>query len=306
MARFFYILLFVVVFFACEGAQQKDRPVVRISLHSSDTLKRHTLPSDFNEPISLAISAMTSPKETYIYYEKLVEYISQQLGRPIQFKQRKSYKEVNELLKKAVVDIAFICSGAYVYALPEGYMEIIAVPVINNKAYYQAYIIVHKDSPYRQLIDLKNRRFALTDPLSNTGYYYPLRRVKELGFTLHRFFSKTIFTYAHDYSIQAVARKLVDGASVDGLIFDYLAKNNPILVENLRVIEKSEPFGMPPIVVPRGLNPKLKEQLQTVFLNLHRDSKGQQILSQLNIDRFIRGDTVNYSGILRNKRMAVP
>ncbi len=306
MARFFYILLLVIVFLACEGTQQNDRPIVQISLHSSDTLRSHILPADSNEPISLAISAMTSPKETYIYYEKLVEYISQKLGRPIQFKQRKSYEEVNELLKKAVVDIAFICSGAYVSALPENYMEIIAVPVINNKAYYQAYIIVHKDSPYQQFIDLKHKRFALTDPLSNTGYYYPLRRVKELGFTLDHFFSKTIFTYAHDYSIQAVARKLVDGASVDGLIFDYLAKNNPNLVENLRVIEKSEPFGMPPIVVPRGLNPKLKEQLQTVFLNLHLDPKGQQILSQLNIDRFIRGDTVNYSGVLRNKRMAVP
>jgi len=93
---------------------------------------------------------------------------------------------------------------------------------------------------------------------------------------------------------------------VDGLIFDYLAKNNPKLVENLRVIEKSEPFGMPPIVVPKGLNPKLKKQLQTVFLNLHHDPRGQQILSQLNIDRFIRGDTVNYLGVLRNKRMAVP
>jgi len=65
---------------------------------------------------------------------------------------------VNELLKKAVVDIAFICSGAYVSALPENYMEIIAVPVINNKAYYQAYIIVHKDSPYQQFIDLKYKR----------------------------------------------------------------------------------------------------------------------------------------------------
>ena len=305
MARFFYILLFVAVLLGCEGTQHKDQPIVRISLNSSDSLNQLVSPSRSNEPISLAIAAMTSPKETYIYYEKLVDYISQKLGRPIQFKQRKSYKEVNELLKKTVVDIAFICSGAYVSALPEGYMEIIAVPQINNKTYYQAYVIVHKDSPYQQFIDLKNKRFALTDPLSNTGYYYPLRRVKELGFTLDRFFSKTIYTYAHDYSIQAVARKLVDGASVDGLIFDYLAKHNPALVQNIRIIEKSEPFGMPPVVVPRRLDPQLKAKLKSILLSLHQDAKGKQILDQLNIDRFVPGDSVNYLGVLRNQRLAL-
>jgi len=75
MARFFYILLFAVVFLACEGTPQKDRPIVQISLNSSDTLSRHVVPSYPQKPINLAISAMTSPKETYIYYEKLVEYI---------------------------------------------------------------------------------------------------------------------------------------------------------------------------------------------------------------------------------------
>jgi phosphonate transport system substrate-binding protein len=256
-------------------------------------------------PINLAISAMISPRETYIYYEKLVEFISQKLNRKIQFKQRRTYEEVNQLLKTGEVDIAFICSGAYVSAKPEGYMEILAVPVVNGEPYYRAYIIVHKKSSFESLKDLKGKRFAYTDPLSNTGYFYVLRRIKEMGYTADSFFRKTFFTFAHDYSIQSVARKIVDGASIDGLIYQYLEKKNPKMIQEVRIIEKSEPFGIPPVVVPRLLNPKIKKKLQLILIHLHEDPKGKTILNQLNIDRFILPDNVDYKSVYKNMRMAL-
>lgn len=44
-------------------------------------------------------------------------------------------------------------------------MEILVVPVVNGKPYYQAYVIVNKDGNINDLNDLKNKPFAFTDPL---------------------------------------------------------------------------------------------------------------------------------------------
>ena len=41
---------------------------------------------------------MTSPQETFAYYNDLIKYISDKVGYPIFIKQKKTYEEVNEML----------------------------------------------------------------------------------------------------------------------------------------------------------------------------------------------------------------
>ena len=54
---------------------------------------------------------MISPKETFIYYRQILDYIASGLGRNVELVQRKTYSEVNELIGKGEIDVAFICSG---------------------------------------------------------------------------------------------------------------------------------------------------------------------------------------------------
>jgi phosphonate transport system substrate-binding protein len=100
------------------------------------------------------------------------------------------------------------------------------------------------------------------------------------------FFSKNIYTYSHDNSILAVAKALVDGAAVDGLIWEYYQRKNPIFTSKTRIIRKSEPYGIPPIVASRFLAPDLKNRIRQVLFSMHRDPRGQNILNELMIDRF--------------------
>ena len=52
-------------------------------------------------------------------------------------------------------------------------------------------------------------------------------------------------------------------------------------------MEKSPPYAIPPLVVPRDLAPELKEKLRQAVLNAHTDPRGQAILRQMKIDRFV-------------------
>jgi phosphonate transport system substrate-binding protein len=85
----------------------------------------------------------------------------------------------------------------------------------------------------------------------------------------------------------AVAKGLVDGAAIDGLIWEYYDSKNPSLTSRTRIIRKSVPYGIPPIVAHRDADPELKDRIRHFLFSMHQDPEGQRILGELMIDRFI-------------------
>ncbi|OGB89601.1 MAG: hypothetical protein A3H39_15555 [candidate division NC10 bacterium RIFCSPLOWO2_02_FULL_66_22] len=248
-------------------------------------------------PLRIAIAAMISPEETINVYQELMDYIAARLGRPVEMKQRRTYQEVNDMLGTGKLDAAILCSGPYVYAKRQYGIELLAVPVINGSPTYRSYIIVPQSSTAASFEELHRRRFAFTDPLSTSGYLYPVYVLMSQGRQPATFFAKTLFTYSHDNSIEAVAEGVVDGAAVDSLIYDYLQGTNPSLVARTRVIHRSPPFGAQPVVVPKNLDQAIKRALRDLFLGLDQDLGGREILKNLGVDRFIQGDDSLYSSI---------
>jgi phosphonate transport system substrate-binding protein len=240
-----------------------------------------------NPPLRVAVAAMVSPKETLEIYRQLLTYLGDKTGKSLELVQRKTYGEVNELLGKGLIDLAFVCSGPYVTGKERYGFVLLAVPEVSGHPTYSAYLIVNKESGFQRLEDLKGRTFAFTDPESNTGRLVPLAWLAALNTTPEAFFGRIIYTYSHDNSIMAVARGLVDGAAVDGLIWDYYAKKNPAFTSKTRVIKKSEPFCIPPLVASRQFPAADRERIQKLLFGMHQDPEGKKILTELMIDRFI-------------------
>ena len=294
-SSFLVFLIFFSLNISCTNKQKSD--VLKVSLiNSNDSLQYNNIKN--NKPtLRVIVSSMISPKETRTYYQDLFTYMSKNLNYNIEFLQRKTYKEVNDLLIDNKVDLAIICSGAYIDKSVKNKIEILVVPVVDGKAFYQSFIIVNKDSNINNFSELKNKKFAFTDPLSNSGTIYAKWLVEKMGYNVENYFSNTIYTYAHDISMQLVAKGIVDGASVDSLIFNYIKKHDPDKVKNLKIIKKSELFGIPPMVVPSNLDAELKNKLQNLFLNLDKDSLGKSILNKISVDKFIKGKDSDYNKI---------
>lgn len=237
--------------------------------------------------LRVAVAAMVSPKQGFSYYRELLDYLGQKLNRPVTLIQRKTYSEVNELLGKGLIDIAFICSGPYAAGRETYGFELLAAPQVNGSHFYQSYLIVNNLSSYNNLEDLKGKTFAFTDPESNTGRLVPLHWLALMGERPETFFEKSISTYSHDNSIMAVARGLVDAAAVDGLIWEYVRRTNPGLTSLTRVIRRSEWYGVPPVVASSSLSGHMKGQIREIFLTAHEDPIGRKILDGLNIERFV-------------------
>lgn len=250
------------------------------------------------QPVKIGVAAMISPKETLRFYREIIEYVGKKLQIPVEMVQKENYDEMDHLLKKGEVKIAFICSGPYVRDKEEFGVKLLVAPQSYGKTFYNAYIIVHDDSNIKSLDNLKGKSFAFTDPKSNTGKLVPTYMIaKKFNLKPEQFFSKIIYTKTHDKSIEAVAKKIIDGASVDSLIYDYAVKKNPIYVKHTRIIEKSPSYGIPPVVVTKDFDAGLAAKIKDTFLNMHNDPEGKRILDGIMVDKFIIPKDSDYNSV---------
>lgn len=284
-------------------SSDQDTPIdQRFPLQATAPTRPSATKQDLRPVLRVAVAAMISPKPTRQYYEALLRSIGDRLGRRVEFLQRRTYAEVNELLETKQIDLAFVCSGPYVEGHKKFGMEILAVPVVNGETVYYSYFIVHRDSLIRSLDDLRGKTFAFTDPDSNTGCLVPKYVLRQRGETPESFFKSTFFTHSHDNSIRAVAEGLADAAAVDQLIWDFLAAEGSPDTRRTRILAKSPPYGMPPVVVHPDLDASWKSRLRAVFLDLHRAADSRALLARLHIERFERGDDDAYESVRQMQR----
>jgi phosphonate transport system substrate-binding protein len=283
------------------GCSREGTPVQKVSFQTRQTLtaaSRHQRA----DTIRIAVGGMITPAEGFGYYRQYLDYLGEQVGLKAEFVDRTDYAEINKLVKSGNVDLAFVCSGPYVDGHRDFGMELLVAPQAYGKVVYYSYIIVPRDSPARGLKDLRGKRFAFTDRLSNSGALVPTYMLAKMGETPASFFQKLIYTSTHDKAIRSVAEKLVDGAAVDSLIYEYMNKTHPEITARIRVVQQSLPYGIPPVVVRAGLDPKFKERMRHVFLTAHTSEKGAAILKGMRIDRFVPIADSAYDPVREMKR----
>lgn len=290
---------FVAVLPAALCACRAPEPV-RVSLAESMTAPEASSHGTAR-PIALrlAVAAILSPPANLDAYDPMRRYLAAHLGGDVELVQRPTYAEVNELVRTGEIDVAFVCTGAFVEGRRRFGMELLVVPTIRGQDSYFSLVIVPTTSRARSFEDLRAQSFAFTDPLSNSGYLAPSWVLHEMGETPERFFSAISFTQSHDNSIRAVADGVFDGAAVDSLVYDFALERDRSLAARTRVVHRSGPFGMPPIVARPDLEATLKARLRSSFLGMHQDPAAAHALRALRIDRFVVGSDADYVTIRR-------
>lgn len=283
MMKIFFLLTLMLLVSACSPAAQTE-PVAYIDLDNLQTLPT---PQQSGVSLRVAVAAVISPQGTVESYSALIDYLSEKTGRPVELVQRRTYMEINNLIERGEVDVAFVCTSAYIVGKEDFDMELLVAPQVNGQTVYHSLLIVPADSTAKDIADLKGKVFAFTDPISLSGRAYPTSVVQQLGSTPEEFFSRTFFTYSHDEAIYAVANHLADGANVDSLVYEFAVARDPSLAEKTKVIHKSQAFGIPPVVVNPNIRPQVKDALQTLLLEMVNDPDGQFALQSIGVEKFV-------------------
>lgn len=292
MKRWFAVVAVLTLFVgACASADAE--PIAYV-----DLTQRVPVPAEGTgevAPLRVAVAAILSPEGNIESYGALADYLGVRLERPVEIVQRRTYQEINDLLESGDVDMGFVCTSAYVRGHDDFGLALLAAPQIGGETVYYSDLIVAANSAASSMADLRGSEFAFTDPISTTGRIYPTFLVNQLGETPETFFDEVFFTYSHDRAIAAVAEGVADAAGVDSLVLDYALARDPTL--NIKVIDRSPAFKIPPAVVSPGVSPQQAAELQDLLLNIAADPAAAPVLSALGIDGFVMVDDAAYDPV---------
>ena len=226
-------------------------------------------------------------------------YFEERLGRTVGFVQRHSYQEVTDLLLSDQIDAAWVCSPPYLMNV--SHLRLLCVPIWQGEPLYRSYIIVPAtDTRTRNILDLRGRVYALSDPQSNSGCLIPKVELLRAGVTPAEFFLKFFFTYSHRRVVDAVSAGLADGGSVDGYVWETMKKELPGSTDETRVAWKSPRYGFPPLVARSNLQEDRFASLQSAFVGMSADAAGRGLLNKLNLDGFARESPSLFASVRAN------
>ncbi|MBI4954550.1 MAG: PhnD/SsuA/transferrin family substrate-binding protein [Myxococcales bacterium] len=268
----------------CDSTPFPERRVREVAGDSDEARNPGARP-----PLRVSVAAMLSPRETHSAYSELVMALGRALGERIELVQRRSYREVNDLLLDGHLDVALVCTGGYLELerRAPGAVEVLAVPVSGGGTTYESIVIVPATSPATELDELAGRRFAFTDELSLTGRAYLVHVLQARGEDVASYFGGVLYTRSHDRSVRAVANRMVDGAAVDGLVYDQMVRQMPELHAQTRVIHRSPPLGIPPVVASTRLSGSQRARLRAALLALPGDAGAAAAMERIGIERFV-------------------
>ncbi|MBI4968240.1 MAG: PhnD/SsuA/transferrin family substrate-binding protein [Rhodospirillales bacterium] len=236
-------------------------------------------------------------RENLHFYDRWSAYLESRIGHKVAFVQRRSYREIMDMLEADELDFAWICGFPYVQA--SATIGLLVVPLYGGVPLYQSYIITHRDNPAVALSQLEGSVFAYSDPNSNSGFLVPRAQLAALGWAPDRFFRLSFFTYSHAETVQAVSERVADAGAVDSYVWDYLRRFQPEQVERTKIIQRSDLYGFPPIVYRPRTPPTLRETMARELVAMTGTAEGRALLDDLMLDGFSRQTPGLFDGIRR-------
>lgn len=127
--------------------------------------------------------------------------------------------------------------------------------------------VVHRDSPYQQLRDLRRCRFVYGGPCSNSGMNLPRRAIAEIA-DGSAFFNSATETDDQGGNLERVARGEADATCVDSVTYAFVVRHRPQVAALLRVLATTSASPTIPFVTSSATEPATVECLRRALKEL--------------------------------------
>ncbi len=234
-------------------------------------------------------------------YEPLTGYLSKVIGIKVDLKVLPQYGDLIKNFSSGKFDGAFFGSFTYVLAHAKLGVEVLARPEsVDGTSTYYGLIFVRKDSGIKTSQDMLGKRFVFVDKATTAGYLLPLVYFRQHGIRNYKTFLKeTYFAGNHEDAIYDVLDKRADIGAAKNTVYERIARSDPRINEELRILDTSPRVPENGLAVRRDLNPEIKTQLKETLLNMHNTPEGRMILRELGVRRFIETKDDDYLPVLK-------
>jgi phosphonate transport system substrate-binding protein len=237
----------------------------------------------FAQEISFGIIATDSASALREKWEPFFKDMEKKTGLKVKSFYATDYAGVIEAMRFNKIQVAWYGNKAAMEAVDRANGEIFAQLMYADGSFgYEALLITHKDSPYKNLDDVfKNAKainFGIGDPNSTSGFLVPSYYVFAERKVDPRAVFKTVRSGSHGNNIQAVLAKQLDVATNNTEDMGRLQTTRPDLYNQLRIIWKSPLIPSDPFVWRKDLDPAIKEKIRTFVLNYAKTDEAEKLV----------------------------
>ena len=249
--------------------------------------------------LRLAFIPQENPDKLLGDIKAITGWLSEQIAAPVEGYVTIDHAAAVEALRNGDADISFM--GAMPFVLAEA--EIGAVPLLSEvyrgSPSYTGRIFVRRDGGIGALADLRGRNIAFADPLSESGYLYPLAEFIEAGLVDNpgaagEFFGRVFFAGGYQQAMQAMAEGLVDAAGASQYA-DLLL--TPKQQAEVTWIAESEPIPSHLVIARAGLNAALQNRFTDAMMQLNEPKNRDKLRYLYGPDGYVIADTAAYDGV---------
>ena len=229
----------------------------------------------------------------------ITDWLADQIGVPVEGFVTIDHAAAVEALRNGDADISFM--GALPFVLAEA--EIGAVPLLSevyrDAPSYTGRIFVRRGSGIETLDDLRDKDIAFADPISESGYLYPLAEFLDAGLIAapnhaDAFFGRVFFAGGYQQAMPAMAEGLVDAAGASQYA-DLLL--SPDQQAQVTWIAESDAIPSHVVIARPGLDAELRSRFVDAMLRLNAPENRNLLRYLYGPDGYVRADAANYDGV---------
>jgi phosphonate transport system substrate-binding protein len=257
------------------------------------------------EPLVLAFIPQENPEKLIGDIKIITKYLEKEMGIPVKGFVTQDHAAAVEAIRNGEADVSFMGGLPYVLAHDQIGAEVILSEVYRGSPTYRGRIFVRRDSGLKKLEDLRGKSIAFADPISESGYIYPLDIFVQAGLLKQtddpqQFFGTVYFAGGYQQAIQAVANGLVDAAG-SSQFADLLLTPNQL--EKVTWIAESKPIPSHLVCVRKDLDEGKKETFKRAMLKLNQPENKHLLKHVYSPDGYIEASHSDYESVEEMARL---
>lgn len=239
-------------------------------------------------PVRIGVVPALTVADTLRQYQPIVDYLSRRSGLDVRLLPQKDYAAVLEKMRDGEIDAGIFGSFLADRAIREIGALPLARPEIGGDSTYEGLVFARQDSGIKDIDGLDGKVFAYVDRNTSAGYVYPRALLKEKGHDPDRFFKEAIFAGKHDAAVLMVLNRKADGGAAKDDVYYRLAKEDPRIGRELRVLHRSA-AGFPDrtLAVRQDFDPALAKQLKAALIGMDKNEEGRSALKAAGFERYV-------------------
>ncbi|EKU99777.1 phosphate/phosphite/phosphonate ABC transporter, periplasmic binding protein [Leptolyngbya sp. PCC 7375] len=222
----------------------------------------------------------------------LVQHLEAALDKEIELVVTTDYSSMIEAASNGRLDLAYFGPLSYVLAKTKSDLEPFAARLKGGSTMYTSIIIGNVAAGVDEFTDIEGQTVALGDPASTSSRLFPELTLAEAGLKSGENY-EAVFLGAHDAVALAVQNGNAQAGGLSRPIFESLVEEGTIDPDKVTIIAESEPIPQYPWTMRSDLDPALKENIRTAFLELNDES----VLGPFKADGFAAMEDKDYNGI---------